>query len=195
VVVDRPPQRGVDFGRCADWGRAPPRRFSLTIMSTRIPFRPSMKHRRVRSRSVSGKSPVSAPRLTRWRSRVVLRIPHANTADSADSGHALFEGGEAAICTAAAGVMGAPRIVLRIGVCANPRDTDENRGHEEERLHGGSLGAGCITATASEAGTCAPIRSRAPRRASSLCAASTNLRCPSSVRSPRNFMKTFTNLP
>jgi hypothetical protein len=54
--------------------------------------------------------------------------------DSADSGHALVEGGEAAIRTATL-VIGAPRIVLGVGVRADSRDSEENCGHEEESLH------------------------------------------------------------
>jgi hypothetical protein len=42
-----------------------------------------------------------------------LRVAHADSADSADSGHALVEAGEAAIGTAGlAAIIGAPRIVL-----------------------------------------------------------------------------------
>ena len=54
--------------------------------------------------------------------------------NSADSGHALVERGEAAIRTAVL-VIGAPWIVLGIGMRADPRDAGENRGHEEENLH------------------------------------------------------------
>jgi hypothetical protein len=57
--------------------------------------------------------------------------------DSADASHALVEGGEAAIRTAVL-VIGAPWIVLGIGVRADPSDADENRGHEEESFHGAS---------------------------------------------------------
>jgi hypothetical protein len=61
--------------------------------------------------------------------RNVLRIANANTADPTDSGYALIEGGEAAIAAAAApaAVLGAPRIVLGIGVRARSRDADEKR--------------------------------------------------------------------
>jgi hypothetical protein len=55
--------------------------------------------------------------------------------DSANIGHALIEGGEAAIRTPAL-VIGAPWIVLGIGVRADPRDSEENRKHEDESLHG-----------------------------------------------------------
>jgi hypothetical protein len=69
--------------------------------------------------------------------QTILWITPANTADSADSGHALFEGSEAAIpsTTASAAVMGAPRKVPGIGVRADPCGADENREQEEESLH------------------------------------------------------------
>jgi hypothetical protein len=72
----------------------------------------------------------------RTRRRNVLRIERAKTADSADCGHALVEGGEAAIGRAvlAHAVIGAPWIVLGIGVRADPRDAVEKRGYEEESL-------------------------------------------------------------
>jgi hypothetical protein len=67
-----------------------------------------------------------------------LRIACAITADSADSGHALVEADESAIRTTAhitAAIIGAPWIVLGVGLCANPRDAEESGGHEEESLH------------------------------------------------------------
>jgi integrase len=69
-----------------------------------------------------------------------LRIASAETADSADSGHALVISGEAAIGRAvlAHRVIGAPRIVLGVGVRAGPCDAEESCGHEEESLHGGT---------------------------------------------------------
>jgi hypothetical protein len=68
-----------------------------------------------------------------------LRIERAIAADSADIGHALVEGGKSTILTITAFcITGAPRIVLGIGVCADPRDADENPGHEHESLHLGT---------------------------------------------------------
>jgi hypothetical protein len=79
--------------------------------------------------------PPSAPLSA---AQTVLRIATANPADSANSGHALVESGEAAIPTAAApaaAVMGAPWIVPGVSMRADHRDADENCGHEEESLH------------------------------------------------------------
>jgi hypothetical protein len=60
-----------------------------------------------------------------------LRIACAITADSADIGHALVEGGKPAILTITTlCVTGAPRIILGIGVRAGPRDLEENRARE-----------------------------------------------------------------
>jgi hypothetical protein len=80
----------------------------------------------------------SASQITRARARRgnELRVAHADPADSADSGHALVEADEAAIGTAGlAAIIGAPRIVLRIDVRADPRGGGEKRGYEQERLH------------------------------------------------------------
>ena len=69
--------------------------------------------------------------------QAVLRVAPANTADSANGGHALVEGGETAIPTAAAStaVMGAPRKVPGIGMRVDPHDAGEKCGHQEESLH------------------------------------------------------------
>ena len=48
---------------------------------------------------------------------MVRRVALAEAADAADVGHALLEGDEAA-ARRAFGVVGAPRIVLRLGVGA-----------------------------------------------------------------------------
>ena len=66
-----------------------------------------------------------------------MRIEGAITADSADIGLALLVSDEAAISSLITyRVIGAPRIVLRISVCADPRDAGEKRGYEKESFHG-----------------------------------------------------------
>jgi hypothetical protein len=71
-----------------------------------------------------------------------LRIERAITADSADSGHALVEGGEAAIRTAApaAAVIGAPRIVLCVCVRSYKAGGHEYPCHQKPIPHTGLPG-------------------------------------------------------
>ena len=65
-----------------------------------------------------------------------MRVARAETAVSADIAHALLKGRESAVRGAAhCGQVGAPRIVLGVGVRADLRDAGENREHEEESLH------------------------------------------------------------
>jgi len=69
-----------------------------------------------------------------------LRIGRAVAADSADIGPALLVSDKAAISSLITyRVIGAPRIVLGIGVRAGPRDPEENRTREQESLHGAWL--------------------------------------------------------
>ena len=83
-------------------------------------------------------------RARTWRGHE-LRIECAVAANSADIGQALVEGGKSAVLTISTlRVTGAPRIVLGIGMRVDPRDADENRGHEEECLHGRLLRWGLL---------------------------------------------------
>jgi hypothetical protein len=76
--------------------------------------------------------------------RNILRIARAVAAASANIGHALVEGGKSAVLSITTlRATGAPRIVLGIGVHADPCDTKESRGHEEESLHGEPFRLGC----------------------------------------------------
>lgn len=123
TIAGRPPSR---CGRSRCWLRRCPR------------FRCSVRTGRPISRS----APITSVRTRR---RNVLRVARAKPAESDDSGHALSVGGEAAIGTGVPAVIGAPWIVLGIGLCAAPRDRGENRRKEEECLHAHKLvGPPCI---------------------------------------------------
>jgi hypothetical protein len=65
-----------------------------------------------------------------------LRIGVTEAAVSAQGGQALLNGCEPAILAAEAGVICAPRIILRLRARADPGRDSENCQHEKQDSHG-----------------------------------------------------------